>query len=383
MAAPDGIRWVKACLSQNCVPPGALLVGFDADKEEIYAARAEHEGDIIPAKFIPAKNACYIAYDGEEVAKDQFEVLVPMELCWQEGYDGAVPPNAVKAGSAADGEVLYFGRVCQNGHLVPGKVHPSHGSCYYSFDGEERVTKEYECLVISLYFSNPSVTDAVNMRGRPYPGYGMQPPPMYGYPPTININMYPHPGYPQPGYPHPYPPHLFYPPGEPVQVVEEPSDIVPELPGETVELPWSTYKWVPACLSQNSIPPGALRVGTDVDEAEIYAGRAHHEGEIVPAKVIPSKNACYIAFNGEEILKDQFEVLVPSMFSWQFSSGGEVPPGAVEAGVTADGEKLYFGRVTHDGGVTPGKIHPSHGSCYYAFDGEEKASPEYECLVLV
>lgn len=69
-----------------------------------------------------------------------------------------------------------------------------------------------------------------------------------------------------------------------------------------------TYKWIPACLSQNSIPPGALLVGRDVDDAEIYAGRARHEGDIVPAKVIPSKNACYISFNGEEILKDQFEV---------------------------------------------------------------------------
>lgn len=69
-----------------------------------------------------------------------------------------------------------------------------------------------------------------------------------------------------------------------------------------------TYRWVPACLSQRSIPPGALRVGTDADGEEIYAGRAPHEGDILPAKVIPSKNACYVAHNGEEILKDQFEV---------------------------------------------------------------------------
>ncbi|CAH2040753.1 unnamed protein product, partial [Iphiclides podalirius] len=144
-----------------------------------------------------------------------------------------------------------------------------------------------------------------------------------------------------------------------------------------------TYRWVPASLSQRSIPPGALRVGTDTDGDEIYAGRAHHEGDILPAKVIPTKNACYIAYGGEEILKDQFEVLVPAMFSWQFSTNGHVPPGAVEAGVTADGEKLYFGRVNHDGCTTPGKIHPSHATCYYPFDGEERTSAEYECLVLM
>lgn len=44
------------------------------------------------------------------------------------------------------------------------------------------------------------------------------------------------------------------------------------------------------------------------------------------------------------------------MFSWQFSTNGQVPPGAVEAGVTADGEKLYYGRVTRDGQTTPGKV---------------------------
>lgn len=44
------------------------------------------------------------------------------------------------------------------------------------------------------------------------------------------------------------------------------------------------------------------------------------------------------------------------MFSWQFSTNGATPPGAVEAGVTAEGEKLYFGRVTHDGCTTPGKV---------------------------
>lgn len=49
-------------------------------------------------------------------------------------------------------------------------------------------------------------------------------------------------------------------------------------------------------------------MGSDADGAEIYAGRCHHEGDIIPAKVIPSKNACYISYGGEEVFKDQFEV---------------------------------------------------------------------------
>ncbi|CAB3222312.1 unnamed protein product [Arctia plantaginis] len=142
------------------------------------------------------------------------------------------------------------------------------------------------------------------------------------------------------------------------------------------------YRWVPASLHQRGIPAGALHVGNDEDGSEIYAGRASHEGDIIPAKVIPSKQACYVSYGGEEILKDQFEVLIPAVFSWQYSMNGQVPPGAVEAGYTAEGEILYLGRVRHDGCTTPGKIQPSHGTCYYPFGGEERSSREYEVLVL-
>ncbi|CAG9579628.1 unnamed protein product [Danaus chrysippus] len=151
--------------------------------------------------------------------------------------------------------------------------------------------------------------------------------------------------------------------------------------------PWTianseTYRWVPACLSQRSIPMGALRVGTDENGNEIYAGRAHHKGGLQPAIVIPAKNTCYISYAGEEIVIDQFEVLVPATFSWQFSSQGKVPPGAVEGGFAANGEKLYFGRVTINGLPIPGKIQQSHGVCYYPFEGKEGKSDKYECLVL-
>ncbi|CAK1541301.1 unnamed protein product [Leptosia nina] len=213
-----------------------------------------------------------------------------------------------------------------------------------------------------------------------YPGYG------YGYPPGPPGSGFPPMGFPQGpnvGFYPPYPGNFFPPPpggaGFDVAVVDD----GPTMPGETVELPYSTYRWVPACLSQRSLPMGALRVGVDVDGDAIYAGRAHHNGDLLPAKVIPSKNVCYVCYCGEEILVDQFEVLVPAMFSWQFATGGNVPPGAVDAGVTADGEKLYYGRVTHDGCTTPGKIQGSHGVCYYPFDGEERSSPEYEVLVLL
>uniref|UniRef100_A0A2A4JRY0 Uncharacterized protein n=1 Tax=Heliothis virescens TaxID=7102 RepID=A0A2A4JRY0_HELVI len=144
-----------------------------------------------------------------------------------------------------------------------------------------------------------------------------------------------------------------------------------------------SYRWIPATLSQRSIPYDALHVGTDKDGDAIFAGRARHECDVLPANVIPNKNVCYVSWCGESILKEEFEVLVPATFSWQLSRAGEVPPGAVPTGVTGDGEKLYYGRVTHDGVTTPGKIQCSHGVCYYPDGAEERNSDEYEVLVLL
>lgn len=68
-----GFHWVNASAS-NCNFPGAVVVGHDQDGSPIYAGRAYHAGDLLPAKVIPSKSVAYIAYDMQEIVKDQFEV---------------------------------------------------------------------------------------------------------------------------------------------------------------------------------------------------------------------------------------------------------------------------------------------------------------------
>lgn len=126
----------------------------------------------------------------------------------------------------------------------------------------------------------------------------------------------------------------------------------------------------------------AIRAGTDADGSAIYAGRAFHEGEMIPAKVIPDKSVAYVAHGGEEHPKETYEILRHGTFVWEFASNGTVPEGAVEVGQSADGEKLYMGRCLHGGSQTPGKIVSSHGCLYIPFDGAEVAIPEYEVLVV-
>ncbi|KOX67602.1 hypothetical protein WN51_08704, partial [Melipona quadrifasciata] len=178
------------------------------------------------------------------------------------------------------------------------------------------------------------------------------------------------------------------------------------------------YRWLSRSAGQ-SMPPTAVVGGRDIDGSTIYVGRAYHEGDMLPAKVIPDKNVAYVCHNGEEHPKHDFEVsktpktsavlssksfipleiietksakhkastlaglvvLAQGEFAWEFCSNGSVPSDAVIAGQTSDGEPLYVGRVLHNGAQTVGKVQPSHGCLYIPFDGEELSFKDYEVLV--
>lgn len=73
----------------------------------------------------------------------------------------------------------------------------------------------------------------------------------------------------------------------------------------------------------------AIIAGNDVDGAPIYVGKAFHEGDLIPAKVIPSKNVAYVSYNGMEVQKHQFEVLCNGNVSWVPSGHGQIPHNAV------------------------------------------------------
>ncbi|XP_043507803.1 uncharacterized protein LOC122527572 [Frieseomelitta varia] len=141
------------------------------------------------------------------------------------------------------------------------------------------------------------------------------------------------------------------------------------------------YRWLSRSAGQ-SMPPTAVVGGRDIDGSTIYVGRAYHEGDMLPAKVIPDKSVAYVCHNGEEHPKHDFEVLAQGEFAWEFCSNGSVPSDAVMAGQTSDGEPLYVGRVLHNGAQTIGKVQPSHGCLYIPFDGEELSFKDYEVLVI-
>lgn len=113
----------------------------------------------------------------------------------------------------------------------------------------------------------------------------------------------------------------------------------------------------------------------------IFVGRAYHEGDLLPAKVIPDKGIAYVSFGGQELPVTEFELLKFGNFVWEFATHGTIPDGALEVGRTGDGEPLYMGRAIHEGIQTPGKVQASHGCLYIPYDGQEIKVFEYEVLV--
>ncbi|UYV82900.1 hypothetical protein LAZ67_22001320 [Cordylochernes scorpioides] len=133
-----------------------------------------------------------------------------------------------------------------------------------------------------------------------------------------------------------------------------------------------------------SLPGTPVQGGVDSNGEPIYVGRAHHNGDNIPGKVVPSHGCCYVSWSGDEHSHHDYQVLCNPSYSqleWQWADGSNIPPGAIQGGATADGEPLYIGRHEHDGSMTIGKVHPSHGCVYLPFGGSEHSYSNYEILV--
>lgn len=140
--------------------------------------------------------------------------------------------------------------------------------------------------------------------------------------------------------------------------------------------------WVPSSIHA-PLPEGAIHAGHDIDGSQMFVGRAWHEGDQLPAKLIPSKRAAYVAYGGREVFVDNYDVLCHGSVVWVtvYPSLRAVPPFSVAGGQTRDGEPLYIGRAHHNGSLTVGKMHISHGALYIPFDGSEVAiNSEIEVL---
>ncbi|CAG9796769.1 unnamed protein product [Diatraea saccharalis] len=143
------LQWVEA---DNQLPDGSMIGGYE--NEILYIIRARHSGSLTPGKFVPSEGVGYIAWGGLSHEKMAFEVLCGFDCTWIPTCDNKIPVGAVEGGYSEDRkrEKLYVGRALYNGHLVPGKVQPSHQVCYIPYDGREIAVEKYE--ILTSFFEN-------------------------------------------------------------------------------------------------------------------------------------------------------------------------------------------------------------------------------------
>ncbi|KAK9503867.1 hypothetical protein O3M35_010335 [Rhynocoris fuscipes] len=196
-------RW-QTSSSGVPLPVNAVVAGWDSFGNLIYAGRAVHEGNLLPAKIIPDHGCAYISYAGEEHRKMEYEVLCGQDLGWKADSCDRVPREAIRVGYTADGEHLYMGR------LRMSDVFPNANGMSYS-------------------------------RG--------------------------------------------------------------------------AYRWERSS-GDLPVPLDAVQASSEVNRGPIYAGRAYHERDLLPAKVIPSHGCAYISYHGEEFRKVEYEVIIFHFYNY-------------------------------------------------------------------
>jgi len=273
-------------------------------------------------------------------------------------YEGT-PPEAVLAGHDSDGDAIYVGRASHANDILPAKVVPNKHKAYVAYGGQEHEKHVYEILCGDLYQWEPASGGSVPPRAMAS-GQTSDGEPLY-----IGRGFWE--GSMTPGKVHPSHGCLYIPyGGQEVRLDSYEVLVLPEV-------------WI-HCSNRN-VPPHAVYAGHDSDGDAIFVGRADHDGDLLPAKVIINKGCAYVSHSGQEISKTSYEVLTGYGYTWVPDSNGSVPSDAVEAGRTSDGETLYIGRGHIEGSTTPGKIHPSHGCLYIPYGGQEHKLSSYEVLV--
>lgn len=379
------------------IPPNAVLGGNDFDGDTVYVGRTFHNGDTLVAQIVPKKQIAFVSWRGEAIPKDHFEVLCGTNLIWRQCYDHVIPENALVCGKTALGQSVYIGRGHYEGSLSVGKVSSVHRALFIPFKNVERRLESYEILVeqkrnegwvvggttpppppedIKPSCPVPPIMDVKPFLppqdvkpplGPPMPMPMTQPlgPPLTSDPFNLHGVIDPPPPYHSiaaPVYPPTTPIQPYIPPRQPVGDGPQQSDI-----------------WVVS--SANYTPQNAVYAGHDTDMSPIVVCRCFHNGDLLPGKAIPSRACSYVSYAGQEIQKDNFEILIGEGYDWMPAWNGTLPPGAIEAGRTVNGEILYVGRAHYCGSLTPGKIQLSHGALYIPFGGREQRISNYEVLV--
>lgn len=344
-----GYRWQHYTFN-DVKPRDAIVGGNDFDGCPIYVGRAEHNGKMLVANIVPAKHSNFISWCGQQIIKVDVEILCGRNLKWLRCNNHQIPANAVSCNDTNSGNRLYVGRGNFENSLIVGKISKIHRALFIPYKGSERRLTNYEILVEydeseicrtmdNLHPKTPQpmpFLPSTNLSNASNYALATAPPlvPLSIYPQTCTANAFNRPSYPD--------------------------------------------KWVISTpftpLPKNSVLSGHLFT------SPVYVCRAFHNGKLLPGNYLLSRSAAVVTHDGQEIVKNNFEILVGDHYQWVTSVNG-LPSGAVRVDHFGNGEPLYIGRSFYGGALIPGKIRPPYQCLDIAFNGNAISLPSYEVLV--
>ncbi|XP_050362317.1 uncharacterized protein LOC126781395 [Nymphalis io] len=372
------------------IPVQAIEAGYtEVGHEVTYIGRALCNGNLIPGKITPSHSVCYVPYDGIEIAKTEYEILV-------DPFKKKVYANSFYLPEV---RVVYLTIM---GDLCDFITWPKHQNIYYkvtsdsllfSLKGERNaaiglakepgncsywilIGYDQQCwikthngktccnvhtrniLSIAKYktfwltWRNGKI--ALGRSNNKTPILKKQTSlPNLKYVTFSVIDAY----------------NPLYWKCQLAPIIEKP---------KLLAMPGGEPRWVKA---YDQLPDEAMIGGYET--GVLYIIRAPHQGSLTPGKFVPELGLGFVPWGGEMHEKNEFEVLCGYNCTWIKTIRNEIPVGAIEGGYSEDGhEILYVGRALCEGYLIPGKVQPSHNCCYISYNGKEIASQEYEILIL-
>lgn len=133
--------------------PAEAIVGGEENGQALYISRAFQEGGLHPGKAgRHLDKGASIAYEGEEITLDTYEVLVGDQGAtqWVEARSTlsvqTLSAKVVEGGREKDGSALYIAQASVNGGVHPGKAGTSISGASVSWGGSETIVESYNVL---------------------------------------------------------------------------------------------------------------------------------------------------------------------------------------------------------------------------------------------
>lgn len=143
--AVAGIGW-NTNAQGGWVPADAIQAGQESNGTPLYSCTATYNSGNHPGKVRAAFGGCNIGYGGKEITLRNYSVLTGNGW-WAPATFGAIPYNAVQAGSEANQEPLFICRAKLFGGVHPGKIRQGFAGCNIAYGSNEHVVPAYDVLV--------------------------------------------------------------------------------------------------------------------------------------------------------------------------------------------------------------------------------------------